>query len=61
MIQKSNIKFTDVATISMKKTSPISSFVLIENQFQNQDSMWGVIFTSHVNTIEHLVQQSNFQ
>ena len=41
MIQKPRIKFTDVATISMKETSPISQFFLTENQSKNMDSMWG--------------------
>ena len=41
VIQKPNINFTDAATIFMKYTSPISPFFLIENQYQNLDSMWG--------------------
>ena len=41
MIQKPNIKFTIVDTISIKDTSPISPFFSIENQSQNLDSMWG--------------------
>ena len=41
VIQKPNINFTDVDTISMKETSPISLFFQTKNQSQNLDSMWG--------------------
>ena len=44
MIQKPNIKFTDVAIISMKDISPISPFFPTENQSQNLDSMWGHLY-----------------
>ena len=57
VIKKPNINFIDASTISMKKTSSISIRKI-------SPKIWivcGVIFTSHVNTIEHLVKQSNFQ
>ena len=39
MIQKPKLKFTDADTNSMKDTSPISHFLVTENQSQNLDSM----------------------
>ena len=56
MIKKPKINFTDVSTISIKDISPISPFFPTENQSQNW-IVCGVIFTSHVTTIEHLVKQ----
>ena len=51
VIQKPKINFTDANTIYKKETSQGSPFFLTEKKFQIS-TVCGVIFTSHVTTIE---------